>query len=151
MVSFRVICKVHTGSHQGAHEVSCPTFNDSEFDHLIKGASHYSALTPSHLDGPVPQVYEAPCCVNICQESWASSHLQSDTSSSPISCQILFPLFNYPPPFLCDFGFLTNCPFSSTIQAICETLFNEASQNLLVNTLITVHAGFSTPSFLPNY
>lgn len=69
MVSFRVICNVHTGSHQGAHEVSCPTFNDSEFDHLIKGASHYSALTPSHLDGPVPWVYEAPCCANICQES----------------------------------------------------------------------------------
>lgn len=35
----RCCSTLHTASHQEAYDISCPPFNDSEFDHLINGAS----------------------------------------------------------------------------------------------------------------
>lgn len=42
--TFRMICRLHIVSHQKAHNVRCLIFNNSEFDHLINGASCYFYL-----------------------------------------------------------------------------------------------------------
>lgn len=113
----RMMCELHAVSHQEAH-VSCPTFNDSEFDCMVRGLHGIFVLTPFilHCGSGVKRLHTD---ASVCRESQAIS--------------LLRPLLAFLPyPFLAMIYFLfliilplSNSPFFSTVQAVPKVLLYE--------------------------
>lgn len=70
----RMMCELHAVSHQEAH-VSCPTFNDSEFDCMVRGLHGISVLTPFilHCGSGVKRLHTD---AGVCREFQAISLLR---------------------------------------------------------------------------